>query len=154
MLTVILGIYEFHVITLMIEQHSHSAQYFLNYILGSLLLAVFPDGRKPHSRWLSLHFDNCRLRRSEACENFFSGNSIIRVPRLPYSHDLAAFDFWVFGHMNTAPVRQQFPGSEDLLTVIQEFLSEIRRSQLEPVFHHWIEQVQQVLTSDGDDFHE
>jgi hypothetical protein len=34
---------------------------------------------------------------------------------------------------------QQFPRPEDVLSDIQELLSEIQRSQLEFVFHHWIE---------------
>jgi hypothetical protein len=43
--------------------------------------------------------------------------------------------------MKTALARPQFPGPEDLLTGIQEFLSEVQRSALKLVFHHWIEQV-------------
>jgi hypothetical protein len=48
---------------------------------------------------------------------------------------------------------QQFPGREDLLTDIQEFLSEIQSSELELVFRHWIERVQWVLDNDGHYFH-
>jgi hypothetical protein len=70
MFTVIWGIDKFHVVDLTTGQHSYNTQYFLSYILEPLLLAVFPDGRQPHSRWLSLHLDNCRVRRSMASENF------------------------------------------------------------------------------------
>jgi hypothetical protein len=56
--------------------------------LEPLLLAVFPDGRKPHSRRLSLHLDNCRVHRSKTSENFFTENSIIPVPHPPYSPGL------------------------------------------------------------------
>jgi hypothetical protein len=56
--------------------------------------------------------------------------------------------------MKEALTGQRFPGPEDLLIAIQEFLSEIQSSQLEFVFHHWIERVQWVLESDGDYFHE
>jgi hypothetical protein len=49
---------------------------------------------------------------------------------------------------------QQFPGPEDLLTGIQEFLSEVQRSELELVFHQGIGRVQWVLDNDGDYFHE
>jgi hypothetical protein len=70
MLTVIWGIDEFHVFDLMTEQHSYNTHYFLSHIFEPLLLAVFPDGRKPHSHRLSLHFDNCRIHRSKDSENF------------------------------------------------------------------------------------
>jgi hypothetical protein len=49
-LTVIWGADGFHVVDLMTEKHSHNTQYFLSHIFEPLLLAVFPDDRKPHSR--------------------------------------------------------------------------------------------------------
>jgi hypothetical protein len=70
MLAVIYGINGFHVVDMMTEQHSYKTQYFLGYILEPLLLAVFPDGCKPHSHPLSLHLDNCRVHRSKASQNF------------------------------------------------------------------------------------
>jgi hypothetical protein len=43
--------------------------------------------------------------------------------------------------MKAALAGQQFPGPEDLLTGIQEFLSEIQMSELEFLFHDWIDRV-------------
>jgi hypothetical protein len=54
--------------------------------------------------------------------------------------------------MKAALAGQQFLGPEDLLTGIQEILSEIQRSEMELVFQHWIERVQWVLDNGGDDF--
>jgi hypothetical protein len=59
---------------------------------------------------------------------------------------LTPSDFWLL------PFLAQFPRPEDLLTGIQEFLSEIQRSELELVFHHWIERVQWALDNDEDYF--
>jgi hypothetical protein len=70
MLTVIRGIDEFHVVSLVTEQHSYSTQYFLNHTLAPLLLAIFPDGGQRHSRWLSLNVLNGRFHCSKASENF------------------------------------------------------------------------------------
>jgi transposase len=100
-----------------------------------------------------LHLDNYRVHRSKASENFFAENSVIRVPYPPYSPDLASSGFWCCGHIKAALAEQQFPGPEDLLTGIQEFLSEIQRSELELVFHHWIQWIQWVLDN-IDHFHE
>jgi hypothetical protein len=55
--------------------------------------------------------------------------------------------------MKAALAGQQFPGPADLLTGIQEFLSEIQRSELELVLRDWIERVQCVLDNDGDYFY-
>jgi hypothetical protein len=151
-LTVIWGINGFHPIDLMIEQHDCNTQYFLSHILEPLLFAVFPDGRKPHSRRLSLHPDDCRVHRSKASENFFAEKAIIRVPHPPDSHGSVPSDFWLFEYMKAALAGQQFPGTEDPLASIHEFLSEIQRSELKLVFHHWMERVQCVLHNDGDYF--
>jgi hypothetical protein len=151
-LTVICGIDGLHVVDGMTEQHSYNTPYFLSHILEPLLLAVFPDGRKPHSCQLSLHLDNWSVHRSRVSKNFFAENSIVRVPHPSYIPDLGPFGFWLFGHIKTALAGQQFPGLEDLLIGIQKFLSEIQRSELEVVFHHWIELVQWVFDSDGDYF--
>jgi histone-lysine N-methyltransferase SETMAR len=126
MLTLVWGIDGFHVVGLMTEQHSYNTQSFLSYILEPLLFTVFPDGRKPHSHRLSLHFDNCRVHRSKAPQNFFAENSMMRISHPLYSPDLAPSDFWIFGHMKAALARAKFPGPEDLLIGIQEFLSEFR----------------------------
>jgi hypothetical protein len=45
---------------------------------------------------------------------------------------------------------QQFPGPEDLFTAIQECLNQIQSSELEPVFHYWIERVQWLPDNNGD----
>jgi hypothetical protein len=76
MLTVIWGINGLHVVVLMTEQHSYNTQSFLSHILEPFLLAVFPDGLKPHSRRLSLHIDNYCVHRSNALKTF-ADNSII-----------------------------------------------------------------------------
>jgi hypothetical protein len=154
MFTVIWRIDGFHVIDLMTEQHSYNTQYFLSRVLEPLLFAVFPDVCKPHCRWLSFHLHNYRIPGSKVSVHFFAENSIIPVPHPPYSPDLAPSDFWFFGHMKAALAGQQFSGSENLLSDSQEFMSEIQRSELELVFHHWIERVQWVLDKDEDYFHE
>jgi hypothetical protein len=154
MLAVIWGIDGFHVVDLMTEQHSYNKQYFLCHILEPRLLAVFPDGRKPHSRRLSLHLDNCRVHGSKASENLFAENSIIRISFPRYHPNLAPSDFWLFGHTKAALAGQHFPGPEDFLAGIQEIVSEIQRSEFELIFYHWLERVQWMLDNDGDYFHE
>jgi hypothetical protein len=125
----------------------------MNRILEPLLLEASPDGHKPHSRQPNLHCDRYRIGWSKSSANCFIENSFIRVPRPRYSPDLAPSDFWFFGRTKAALAGQQFPGTEDHLTGIQEFLSEIQMSELKLVLHHWMEQVRWALDNDGDYFH-
>jgi hypothetical protein len=75
MLAVIWTIDGFHVVDLVTEQHNYNTQYFLSHSLEPLLLAVFPDDRKPHSRRLGLQLDNCRVHCSKA---FVTGSGACR----------------------------------------------------------------------------
>jgi hypothetical protein len=138
----------------MTQQDGYNTQYVLGHILEPLMLAVIPDVHKSDSRRLSVHIDTCRVHRSKAFENCFAENSIIRVPLPPYSSNLEPSDFWIFGRTKAALAGQQFPGAEDPLIGIQEFLSEIQRSELELVFHDWIERVQCALDNNEDSVHE
>jgi hypothetical protein len=143
-LTVIWGIDGFHVVDLIAEQYSYNTQCFLSHILEPLLLVLFPDCHKLHSRRLSLHLDNCRVHRSKASESFSLKIRLfeygIRLTVLTWH--LLTFDFRPFGQMKAALPGQQFPGPKDLLTGIPEFLSQIQRSEWEIVFHHWKARVQ------------
>jgi hypothetical protein len=56
--------------------------------------------------------------------------------------------------MKVVLVGQQFPGPENFLTGIQEFLSEIQMPELEFVFYDWTERFQWVLDHDGEYFHD
>jgi hypothetical protein len=80
MLTVIWTIDGFYVVDLMTEQHSYNTQCFLSHILEPLLFVVFSDGRKPHSRRLTLHSNDCRVHRSKASANFLPKIRLFEYP--------------------------------------------------------------------------
>jgi hypothetical protein len=154
MLTVLWGVDGFCVVDLMAEWHSYNTQYFLDNILQAILRAIFARSWKPHSRWLSVYLDNCRVHRSKAADTFFIENGVIQGPRPVYSSDLAPSDFWLFGHIKASFAGQQVAGPHDLLSGIRTFGEEIQTSELGFVFHRRIERVRWVLENDGDYFDE
>jgi hypothetical protein len=102
--------------------------------MEGLLLAIFPDGPKLHSRQLSTHLDNSHIHRAKASNAFCAENDIVRVLDPAYSPDFAPLGFWLFGHMKGALTGQEFPESADLLAA-----SGISgRDSEEHVFHCWI----------------
>jgi hypothetical protein len=104
MLTVIWGIDGFHVVDLVTEQHSYSTQYFPSHIFEPLLPAVFPDGRKSHSRRVSLHPDKCRVHRSKFSEDVSLKIILFECPiRLTVlTWHLLTSDFWFLGRLKAA----------------------------------------------------
>jgi hypothetical protein len=114
-LAAIWGIDGFHVLNLMTEQHCYNIHFFFSNAVEALFSAIFPEGRKPHFRRLSVHLDNCRVHCSKAAETFFADNGIARVPHPSYSPDLTPSKFWLFGNKKGALARQRFTGSAGLL---------------------------------------
>jgi hypothetical protein len=54
---------------------------------------------------------------------------------------LVPSDFWLFGCIKTSLAGRVFNCADELLEVVIEFLSEIQPSELQFIFHHWIERV-------------
>jgi hypothetical protein len=50
-------------------------------------------------------------------------------------------DFWLFDSIRTSFAARVFNDADELLGTVIEFLNEIRPSELQLIFHHWIERV-------------
>jgi hypothetical protein len=119
-----------------------------------LLSAIFPDGRKPNFRRLSVRLDNCSVHWSKASESLFTDNSIVRGFHLAYSPVLTPPGVCLFDQMRGALAGQQSAGPAGLLDGIRAFLDEIQRSEVKHIFHRWIERVPLGLHNNGGYFHE
>jgi hypothetical protein len=76
------------------------------------------------------------------------------VPHPLYSPDIASADFWLFCHAKNSLAVRTFDETEHLREAITEFVNEIRPSELEVVFSHWVERIGWVLENSGDYYHE
>jgi hypothetical protein len=83
----------------------------------------------------------------DCIEAAFAENSHVTVPHPPNSPGLALSDFWRFGHRKTSLTGCVFNVVDELLEVIIEFLNEIQPSELQLVFHQWIERAKWVEPS-------
>jgi hypothetical protein len=119
-----------------------------------LVAKVFPEGKQSDALRLSVHLDNCRIHYSNASEQFLDENSFGTVPHPSHSPDLAPSTFRLFGHIKTSLADRTFNDLGELLETITEFVNEIQPSELQFVFHHWIERVKLALANNGDEYHE
>jgi hypothetical protein len=90
-------------------------QHFVDNVLTNFLPKIFPFGRRSHALRLHCHLENCRVRFSNALEQFSTENEIVHLPHPALSSDLAPSDFWLFGHMKAALAEQVFDQLEELL---------------------------------------
>jgi hypothetical protein len=131
-----------------------NTEYFLTHIIDPLLAKVFPERRKNYALRLSVHLDNCRVDSSNASKQLVNGNSLVTVPHPPYSPDFALSNCWLVGHIRTSLAGPVFNDADKLAEAIIGLLNQIQRSELQLIFHHWIERVKLVLANNGDYYHE
>jgi histone-lysine N-methyltransferase SETMAR len=101
--------------------------------------------------WL-LHNDNAPSYRALVTCEFLTHNSIITLPHLPYSSDLAPCDFFLFPKMKLQLKGCRFDRVEENQRELQNVLGTLR----EPDFQHAFQQRQrrwdQCVTAQGDYF--
>jgi hypothetical protein len=73
----------------MTSQRNFNSEYFVNEIMQSFGAKLFPGGRMPHAYRLIVHLHNRRVHFSKHTQMLFDKNSIIHVPELSYSPNLA-----------------------------------------------------------------
>jgi hypothetical protein len=59
-------------------------------------------------------------------QNSFDENSLVIVPHLPCTPDLAPSNFWLFCHIKTSLARHVFNDADELHEAAIEFLNQIR----------------------------
>jgi hypothetical protein len=124
------------------------SDYFTTNILGLLEQKVFPTGRNPQAKRLTIHLDNCSMHTSRTTEEYIRQHNIIRVQHPPYSPDLASSDFCLFPTIKEKLKDIQKADEEDLFSRMQEMLNSISRKVLDKVFGTWINRLM-IASQDG-----
>jgi hypothetical protein len=110
---------------------------------------MFPDGRRPHPKRLTVHLDNCSVQTSGASEVDLAEHSMIRLKHPPYSPELTLSDFYLFPTVKERRTDVEMVDEEDLLNRLKEVLNEIPRKGLDNVFGARINRLITVSGGDG-----
>jgi hypothetical protein len=86
----------FYVVDRLLNHTKMNSAYFVTNILVPLEQAIFPRGKAPHEKRLVVHLGNCSVHTSQFPTDWLEEHNILRMPHLPYSHDLAPSDFYLF----------------------------------------------------------
>jgi hypothetical protein len=95
MFTVIWNPLGFQVVAKLPTDTKMNSDYCITNILEPLEQKIFPNGRKPHAKRLTIHLDNCSIRTSGASEVFMAEHNMIRLKHPPYSPNRAPSDFYL-----------------------------------------------------------
>jgi transposase len=125
------------------------AGHYICHILSPLpeINAHYQDDPRIH---FVIHADNARPHCAKPVTQFLDHNSLHRAPHYPYSPDLAPLDFWLFEYLKGMLHRSSFDELNELLSVIQKFLSEVDRETLDVVFQKWMIRLQKCIDGNGE----
>jgi hypothetical protein len=149
MFTVIWNPLGFHVVDKLPTGTKINSDYFIANILEPLEQKIFPNGRKPHAKRLTVHLENCSIHISGASEVFMAEHNMIRFKHPPYSPDLAPSDFCLFSTIKEKLTDIQMVNEENLFYRLRELLNEIPVRELRKVFDTWIKRLMDVTQRDG-----
>jgi transposase len=122
----------FHLLDALPKGNTFNTEYCRINILTELLpLRPQVDGRR-----LPIHADNAKLHTARKCQSFYQENRLHLAMHSPYSPDLAASDFFLFGHVKHCLQGIAFPSREELLAEIYEIVRAVPRPIAEDVFRH------------------
>jgi hypothetical protein len=77
-------------------------------------------------------------------------NETVIATNLPYSPDLASFDFDLFGHVKDLLRRESFETGERLLLAIEGIVRFLEKSTLTKVFLEWMTRLEWCIETNGD----
>jgi hypothetical protein len=88
--------------------------YFAGEMIGGLEDVCHPEGRNPHERQRTLHFDNAPIRNKGTVMGQLEQSWVKRMGHPPYSTDLATCDFFLFGYMKEQLKGRSFAEEKEL----------------------------------------
>jgi hypothetical protein len=130
------GIWHYFV-NIMPRSRSIDTSYFAGEIIGGLKDVCYPEGRNPHERKRTLHFDNTPVHNTRTVMGQLEQSGSKRIEHPPYGPDLAACDFFPFGYMKEQLKGRSFAEEEELLSVLSELMSEIPLDMILRVCADW-----------------
>jgi hypothetical protein len=127
------------------------SDYFTATILGPLEQTVFPTGRNPHAKRLTIHSDNRLIHTNRTTEEYITQDHMIRVQHPPCSPDLAPSDCFLFPTIKEKLKDIHMVDEEDLFCRLQDILNSISGKELDQIFGTWINRFMIGRTGNGAD---
>jgi hypothetical protein len=122
---------------------------FATNIVAPLEQKMFPTGRRPHAKQLTVHLNNCSIHMHVTTEVYISEDNLIRLKYHSDSPDLAPSDFCLFPTAKEKLKHIQMIDEEDSFDRLQELLSGISCKELDKVLGTWINRLMIISQGDG-----
>ena len=149
MLTVFWNPEGFLVVDLLPEGMHFNSEYFINNILEKIF-QITAERRAECHRKVTLHFDYARPHTARKVIQYMDVHHMKRAPHPPFSPDIAASEFYLFGNLKDRLAGLKFESLDELFECIYEILKKIPKETLINVFLEWEKRLKQVIENNGE----
>jgi hypothetical protein len=125
-----------------------NSDYFMTNILGPLEQKIFPNGKKPHAKRLTVRLENCLIHTGGASEVFMAEHNTIWLKHLPDS-PISRLVIFTCSQQSKKTSRYSDGREEELFYRLRELLNEIPIRELRKVFDTWIKSLPAVTPGMG-----
>ena len=127
-----------------------NSQYFIEHVLEPIANSDIVAKSKRQKQRFIIHMDNCPVHKSKMTQSYISSHGLYMPRHPPYSPDISPCDFFLFGYLKSKIIGKTFATKEDLISWIEEQISEIPKSVLEKVFTEWLIRLEEVIKVKGE----
>jgi hypothetical protein len=140
----------FHIVDKLPNETKTNSHYFVTNILTPFEQSIFPQGRGPREKRFVLHVDNCSIHTSRVSTEWLNQHNTVHMAQPLYSPDLAPSDFYLFPTVKEKLQHIALRDEDQFFECLIEISAGLDHTELNQVFHHWKEHVQQVNEGTGD----
>ncbi len=127
-----------------------TSEYFVTQILPQLKTSADNMTGVSRSIKLRLHMDNAKPHNSQMSQEKMKELNIERLPQPPYSPDICANDFFLYGYIKNNLKGHRFKTRDELIQAVLEIIQKIEKSTWIAVYNQWMERLQKVIDNNGD----
>jgi hypothetical protein len=149
MFTIFWSLLGFPVVDQLATGAKMDSEYFTTNVLAQLERSMFPDGRRPHAKRMTVHLDDCSVHTTGASEVYRAEHTMIRLKHPPDLPDLASSDFYLFPTVKEPVKDIEMIEEEHLFNRLKEILNEIPHKELDKIVGAWINRLTRASEGDG-----
>jgi hypothetical protein len=154
MVTIFWAISRIYVINYFSPWSSFDAAYFVDHILNSFETPPAVLLAKRNKKSFVIHRANSPIHKSRSSMAKISNRPVHFAPHPLYSQDLAPSNFFLFDHLKSMMIEQEFDSPEDLIAWIEATFERISKQVIQYVFEDWIERVERCIAHEDSYFSE
>jgi hypothetical protein len=131
------------------QGQKYNSQFFTETTLLSIVASLLVRRPKLKARAACLHMDNAKPHNSRLSIQKMKEYRFVRVPQPPYSLDLEACDFFLFGYLKSQLEGETFLDEDDVKKEVVRIVTEIPIALLGSVMDKWIQRLEGYIEPSG-----